>query len=239
MKSVVSKNRIWELDFVKGVAIILVVIIHTIVFINDYSHVFIAFTPFTWFVKRRMGAIFVLISGICTALSTKNTFKRGLVVFGCGMLISVLRLILYKQTGNPYDLTFWGVLHLIGLCMMLYPIVKHIPNALLGILAVAIIVYGYYLNELEFTTNPYLFPLGLTTLNFDEWDWFPVFPHLGWFMLGVWIRRTLYKNNQSLIPSLSEKIPVINFFCWCGKKSLLIFMIHQPVCYVIARFVIK
>ena len=239
MQDCLNKNRIWELDFIKGVAIILVVIIHAVVYINDYSSLYIAFTPFTWFVKRRMGVIFVLVSGICTALSTKNTFKRGLVVFGCGMLISVLRLILYKQTGNPYDLSFWGVLHLIGLCMMLYPLMKRFPNALLGILAVAIIVYGYYLNELEFTTNPYLFPLGLTTLNFDEWDWFPVFPHLGWFMLGVFLRNTLYKSSKSLIPALSENVPGISFFCWCGRKSLWIFMLHQPICFVIARYIIK
>ena len=123
-----SNKRIWELDFIKGVAIIAFVVIHAIVFINDYSSMHIAFTPVTWFIKKRTGAIFVLVSGICTALSTKNTFKRGLVVFGCGVLITLARLALYNQSGNKYDLTFWGVLHLIGLCMMLYPLIKHIPN---------------------------------------------------------------------------------------------------------------
>ncbi|MDO5331207.1 MAG: heparan-alpha-glucosaminide N-acetyltransferase [Bacillota bacterium] len=232
-----SNKRIWELDFVKGVAIIAVVIIHAVVFINDYSSMHIPFTEVTWFIKKRFGAIFVLVSGICTALSTKNTFKRGLVVFGCGMIISLARLALYNQTQNPYDLTFWGVLHLIGFCMMLYPLIKHIPTPLLFILAVGIIVYGYYLNEAEFTLNPYLYPIGLTTIDFDQWDWFPVLPHLGWFMLGVWIRKTLYKDNESKIPSLSEKTPVINFFCWCGRNSLWIFMIHQPVCYIIAKLI--
>lgn len=239
MKTALEQKRIWELDFVKGVAIIAVVIIHAVVFLNDYSSMSIPFTPVTWFIKKRCGAIFVLVSGICTALSTKNTLKRGFVVFGCGMIISLARLALYNQTHNPYDLTFWGVLHLIGFCMMLYPLVKHIPNALVGILAIAIIVYGYYLNEFEFTTNPYLFPLGLTTLNFDEWDWFPVFPHLGWFMLGVFLRNTLYKSSKTLILAISENAAVIRFFCWCGRNSLWIFMIHQPICFVIAKYIIK
>ena len=239
MESISPKKRIWELDFIKGVAILLVVIIHAVVFINDYSSMHIAFTPFTWFVKKRGGAIFVLVSGICTALSTKSTVKRGLAVFGFGLLISLARLLLYRQTGNPYDLTFWGVLHLIGFCMILYPLMKRIPKPLLIVLSVGIIVYGYYLNEFTFTNNPYLYPLGLTTLSFDQWDWFPVLPHMGWFMLGVFLRETVYKDGKSRIRTSLEENLIIRFFCWCGRNSLWIFLFHQPICYFAARYIIK
>ena len=50
-----------------------------------------------------------------------------------------------------------------------------------------------------------------------------------WFLLGAVIGRTAYRKKQSLLPRVNAANPVIRFFSFCGRHSLLIYMLHQPV----------
>ena len=58
------------------------------------------------------------------------------------------------------------------------------------------------------------------------WGWLRGF---GWFLLGAVIGRTAYRKKQSLLPRVNAANPVIRFFSFCGRHSLLIYMLHQPV----------
>ena len=48
-------------------------------------------------------------------------------------------------------------------------------------------------------------------------------------LLGAVIGRTAYRKKQSLLPRVNAANPVIRFFWFCGRHSLLIYMLHQPV----------
>ena len=86
---------------------------------------------------------------------------------------------------------------------------------------------GLYFKGLT-VESPYLFPIGLTDKYFRSSDYFPLLPHLGFFLLGSVLGKTLYRRKESLLPALDGK-PVINFFQWCGRQSLWIYLIHQPI----------
>ena len=58
---------------------------------------------------------------------------------------------------------------------------------------------------------------------------FPPLPGFGWLLLGAGIGRTAYRKKQSLLPRVNAANPVIRFFSFCGRHSLLIYMLHQPV----------
>ena len=45
------------------------------------------------------------------------------------------------------------------------------------------------------------------------------------FLLGALAGRTLYAGGQSLLPNLSPN----RFLCFCGKHSLSIYLLHQPI----------
>ena len=74
-------------------------------------------------------------------------------------------------------------------------------------------------------TAPYLYPLGLTAPNFESADYFPLFPYLGYFLLGAAFGKTRYKSRETLFPNF----PPQRFLCLCGRHSLLIYLIHQPI----------
>ena len=77
--------------------------------------------------------------------------------------------------------------------------------------------------------TPWLFPLGLTTGDFASSDYFPLLPFLGFFLLGTVLGRTVYSKKQTLLPRVNSKNFLLRFLQWCGRQSLWIYLLHQPV----------
>ena len=80
-------------------------------------------------------------------------------------------------------------------------------------------------------------PLGLYWQGFTSSDYFPLLPHLGFFLIGAALGKTLYKRRTSLLPKVKDTNPILRFLRFCGKHSLWIYLLHQPVisgvCYLL------
>ena len=76
---------------------------------------------------------------------------------------------------------------------------------------------------------PWLFPLGLTTAEFASSDYFPLLPNLGWFLTGALLGRTVYRKGESLLPRVPSGAAPVRALAWCGRQSLLLYLLHQPV----------
>ena len=228
-------KRIWELDALRGIAIVLVCVLHAFKFLNTFTSIQIPLSPFVSAVAQYGGTIFIILSGICVAFSKSST-KRGIIVFLCGMFLTITTYAL-AETGleSQKILMQWTVLHLIGLGMILYPVFRKWSCAVQLILAVVIIVLGYIIQANVYVKNPYLFPLGFRTRWFTAFEWRPVLPNLGWFLLGIGLKPILYPDNVSLMPKITEYTPGINVLCTIGRYSLHIYMIHQIVYYVLIK----
>ena len=227
-----SRNkRITELDSARGIAILLVVLVHTFSFGKQFGGWDFEWTGFFWAVKHYGGAFFVLLSGVCVTLGSKSV-RRGIIVFLLGMTLTGATTWLYLSgREDEHVLIQWGVLHCIGMCMILWPLFKKLPPWLRMAMGVVIICVGYYLRSQVHVRNPWLFPLGLRTWHFVAMDYFPLMPHLGWFLLGSGLGSLIYKDRKPLFPSLKPGV-----FAFCGRHSLEIYMIHQPLLYIFFRF---
>ncbi len=124
---------------------------------------------------------------------------------------------------------YYGVLHCLGTCMLLWPLFKKLPTPALLVLGLAMAVYGEYLRPIAYPWATWLFPLGFKGYGFASSDYFPLLPNLGYFLLGSVLGRWLYRQKQSLLPRVNAQTPVIRFFRFCGEHSLLIYMVHQPI----------
>ena len=233
-----QNKRIWELDALRGIAIICVVIVHVFSFLDQFSSLIISWSPFMYGVRQYGGTVFVVLSGLCASFRTKPDSRRGLVVLGCAFALTAVTAALYLTgTEDETVLIQWGVLHTIGLSMLLYNCYSRLSDVPLCILALAIIGFGYYAYFNIRVESQWLFIFGLRPYPFYTMDYFPLCPHLGWYMLGTFIGRKLYKDKKTLFELKNGGNAVVDFLCFCGRNSLLIYMVHLPICYVIANLI--
>lgn len=131
---------------------------------------------------------------------------------------------------------YFGVLHCLGICMLLWPAAKKLPAWALG-LGAALAAGGLYIRGLPPVHTPYLVPFGLVPTGFASSDYFPLLPNLGFFLLGAFLGRTLYREKESLLPRVPADNLILHFLQLCGRHSLWIYLLHQPllsgVCYLL------
>ncbi len=224
------KKRIWELDAFRGIFILGMVLVHLFYDLIDFYQVTSADSLGIYsFFLNWGGILFFLISGICVTFSG-HYLRRGIAVFLFGMLCTaVTSTLVLLDFADPSLTIYFGVLHCLGMCMLLWPLFKKCPVWLLCLLSAAIIALGLYADGHIRVDFPWLVPLGLIPHGFTSSDYFPLFPNLGYFLAGAVLGKTLYARQETLFPQVDPQKPLIRFLLFCGKHSLTIYLLHQPV----------
>jgi uncharacterized membrane protein len=233
--------RFWEVDFLRGLAVVLMIVYHTI-FDLDYFGIHSHFldSGFWLYLSRLAAIIFILLVGVSLVLSYKRAcelgndkrfmfklFIRGSKIFFLGLLITF---ITYLLVGEGYII--FGVLHFIGFAIIIsFPFLRfYILNI---VLALFFIVVGLYIQQT--TLNfPWLLWLGFSFKEFYTLDFFPLFPWFGVTLMGISLGNYLYRNykRRFKLPDLSSLI-LVRSFAILGRKSLMIYLFHQPIVVVI------
>ena len=174
-------KRIWELDALRGLALLGMMGIHFVYDLVDLFGVWNWQQP-AWylFFKNNYGAVFFLISGISVTLGS-HPVKRGAQVFLCGFLCTGVTLGMYLLGfAGKGIIIYMGVLQCLGLCMMLWPLFRRCPDWALAALGLAMMIAGWYLRTQSFPfwlLTPGLCPLRLHLLRlFPPASQFWVFP---------------------------------------------------------------
>ena len=234
-----AKGRLWEIDFLRGIAVVMMIVFHFLYDLNYFAgHSLALWTGFWWIFARATATIFVFLVGISLHLSysrakvklsesglTRKYVKRGFRVFGWGLLITGLTWLLLGGVG-----TIWfGVLHLIGISIILArPLLKYrMLNLILGLVFV---VVGLNLATMVFGF-PWLLPLGLMPASFYTLDYTPILPWFGIVLLGLFTGKVIYpvgrlKTRKKPRPAAPRTARPV---CFIGMHSLLIYLLHQPV----------
>lgn len=222
-----EKKRIWELDAARGLCIIGVIIVHLLF---DLRELFgLRFDTPLWFdmIQKYGGILFIVLSGICITLG-KHHVIRGLIVAFCAGIITLVTLLMFRKEDGLY--IFFGILHLLAFCMLTYGAYRRLPWPVILVIGIAAVAAGIWFTTLT-VEQRFLFPIGLTYKGFMAGDYFPIFPNVGYFMIGVVLGRTVYKKKKTLFPKANENNVFIRFFSFFGRHSLLIYLVHQPLIY--------
>ena len=223
------KKRIWELDALRGLCILGVIAVH-LIFDITYLYRLVDWQLPQGFLTLQHwgGVIFVLLSGACVTLGGRSV-KRGLVVFGCGMAVTAVTAgMCFLNMASIGIIIYFGALHCLGVCMMLWPLFRKQHWISLLSLGAVLVAFGFVLSQMR-SENLWLMPLGLVTADFATGDYFPLLPHLGFFLAGAAFGRLLYPQKQTLFPKVNEHAPVLRFLQFCGRHSLWIYLLHQPI----------
>lgn len=224
------KTRIWELDALRGLCVLAMVGVHLLF---DLTELFglLAWQPGPGFslLKQWGGTVFFLLSGCCATLSRRGT-RRGLSVLLCGGAVSAVTGVpvllgwLSEQLWIPF-----GALHCLGTCMLLWSGLKKANRWFLWALTALSIGLGLYFMTLPGVSFPWLLPLGLYPRDFSSPDYFPLFPYLGFFLLGAFAGKALYPTRRTLLPNAQADHPALKFLQWTGRCALPIYLFHQPI----------
>lgn len=234
-------ERFWEIDFLRGIAIIMMIIFHIL-----FDLVFFKIVKFNLYSGPNLlflysiGILFLLLVGISLCLSysrVKNILskrqiwlkfiKRGTMIFCLGLIITI---ITWFYLGRGFII--FGVLHCIGLSIIFsIPFLKYkFRNLFLGVIFIFI---GIVLKTMVFNFYWFLW-LGFVPSRFYTVDYFPILPWFGVILIGIFIGNILYtdyKRNYYIIDFSKNKI--VKIFCFLGRYSLVIYFIHQPLIFIL------
>ena len=195
-----AKERITEIDVLRTIAIVMMIIYHTAFDLRSFYSWDIDLFGRSWEVFRVITvSAFLLASGMSSQLSSRP-LRRAAIVLGYALLISAVTYIY-----DPNTFIYFGILHCIGFGMLLLIPLKKLKEFCIP-LGVAILFLP--------TPNP-LAP----TL-----DCYPLFPWVGLMMIGAGIGHFLYIRNSFIIHNSKFKILALP-----GRYALLIYMVHQPI----------
>ena len=224
------KKRVWELDAFRGLCVLGMVIVHFVYDLIDlYALVDWEYPEWFLFVMKWGGLLFILISGICATLGRRSV-RRGVIVILCGMICTAVTYGMYRF-GLAWKgiIIYFGVLHCLGTCMILWWAFKKLPPWALAVFGVVLAAAGLQLQEMTFDVSMWWMPLGFVSSSFSSSDYFPLLPNFGFFLLGAAAGKTVYRKKESLLPKVNEKKGILAFLCGCGKHSLWIYLLHQPI----------
>jgi uncharacterized membrane protein len=231
----VPRGRFQWLDTLKGVALIAMASYHTMWDLADFGYLDAAFPSTGWprLYARAIASSFLLISGFSLVLAHGNGIrwksfgKRLAIVIGAAALVTVATYFVI-----PQGFIFFGILHEIALASVIGLLFLRLPWPM-TVLAAAIIIAlpNYYLQPSDSFNAPWLWWVGLSTRTHTSFDYVPVLPWLGAFLLGVAlgkigaIRDWLRQNARGITPAKPWTAPL----AFLGRHSLVFYLVHQPV----------
>ena len=230
-------HRFWEIDTLRGIAIILMIYFHFLYDLNLFGVTNLSlYTGFFLFLAYGTASIFIILFGISLTIkfnrlkkiSQSTSFVINFLIRGIKILILgfIITFITYLYIPNRY--VIFGILQFIGLSLIIsYPFLKlQKSNVILG---VSLILLGVFLRM--FTVKFWWgLPIGFIPTEFSSVDYFPLIPWFGIVLLGIAIGNTLYKDRKRKyrLNDYSKRFP-IPFLCFLGRNSLIIYFFHQPI----------
>jgi uncharacterized membrane protein len=230
-----ARMRLWEIDCARGVAILMMIVYHTVFDLAFFSVYPVQATTGFWrSFAFCTASLFLLIAGVSLVVSraraaaflqgfalTKKFLMRGTGIFALGLLVTFATWLYL-----PDQFVVFGILHLIGVSVAVTPLFVQFGrvNIALGTL---FLVAGPYVAALS--GPAFLLPLGIMPPGFASVDYTPLVPWLGMVLIGMGAGEILYAGGERrfALRPLPDALAVPLSFL--GRHSLVIYLVHQPV----------
>lgn len=240
-------------DCIRGITLISMILYHAC-----WDAVYIVGADWPWYLsqasyiwQQSICWTFIFLSGFCVPFS-KRLLKRGLTVFGAGALVMLVTNLLL-----PEDRVIFGVLTLIGSCMLMMIPIRKITEtggnaAALFAVSIVLFILCKDINAGEIGTgmlhrilpvipkwtvtvpsglyrNLFTAYLGFPPANFYSTDYFSILPWCFLYLSGYAFHLILRDAGMMDSPVFRTDIRPLSFL---GRHSLMIYLLHQPVLYL-------
>lgn len=235
-------NRLHFLDTLRGWCLLNMIAYHglwNLVYLFDMDLDWYTGRP-GYFWQQSICWTFLILSGFCWSMS-RSHLRRGALVFGGGMLVSLVTCLLM-----PENRIIFGILTCIGSCVLLLipldRLLKKVPAGIGAAVSFALFLLlrncswgtlgfeGLVIGRLPDVLYRNLLTayLGFPAPSFYSTDYFPLLPWLLLFLFGYFLYGILHERGLDRKLFSKGQIPLLN---WIGRHSLLVYLLHQPVLY--------
>lgn len=243
-KNIHKENRIDEIDFIRGIAIILMVFYHWFSLLDLRIKSNYTDNLFISLIGHFARTSFIILVGISSELSKQNTknndkyidkqLDRVLYLVIYALLITIISRIAY-----PDMYIRFGILHYMSVALFLLTFMSLIPEDFPVILGIFMLfTYVFYMQDKR-SNNIFLNAIGFTP-NYNTIDYFPIFRWFWLSSIGLYIGKNIYNDGKRTYPSpyfnkniISKNLVII------GKYSLEIYLLHLPIIYFIQYLIYK
>ncbi len=227
-------SRYWEIDCLRGLSIVAMVIYHEIWNLSFFGLV-------DWYIPgpgfqaaaRSIGTSFLTIVGISLYISFHRRQlagqdpRRRLALRGLKLLLwaAVVTSVTVFFLDNP---VYFGILHLISAASLLSIPVLPSPK-IAGILGLLILVCDFAAPPLN-AASPWLLPLGVARVRYAMADYYPLVPWLGVVYIGIYVGSLAYPlaARRAGVRMQPDSYAVSTLVA-LGRRSLVIYLAHQPI----------
>lgn len=225
-------HRLWEVDVVRGIAIVLMVIYHLAWDLWGLAGWPIDMYSLFWRTWQRITAgTFIGLVGVSLHLryqrmhrqgkvSSLPVYRRALTIFTWGIVISIATYFF-----QPEMYIRFGILHFIGTAIFLaWPLAR---ASWLSLFLGSVLLL---LPNLPWRhQSPWLEWVGMAQFPRPAFDYFPLVPWLGLVLLGIFFGHLLWPRGQRRFPLPLQTPGPLRWLQLAGQNALLLYLIHQPV----------
>ncbi len=243
-----SAGRFAELDAARGIAILMMIVFHTVFDLYFFKIYPVNVSGGFWrYFAFSTASLFLLIAGISLSVSHSRAvrlagegapgrlavkfLKRGAGIFAWGLVVT-LATWLYLGQG----FVIFGILHAIGVSIMLSPLFFRFRSGNILIGAV-VIVTGLALAYAGISGPLWLCPIGIHPPSFSSVDYTPLFPWFGLVLIGLGTGERIYPDGRRSFTVPAIPGGVLSPLAFLGRHSLAIYLVHQPVIIVLLQLV--
>ncbi|MBS3765158.1 DUF1624 domain-containing protein [Candidatus Bipolaricaulota bacterium] len=241
-----NKRRFSEIDVVRGVAVVGMVIYHVLFDLSllGLIDLRISRTAFEILAWATAGTFFTVV-GISLYISFSRTrsvgpeqdgllgkyLVRGAKLVAWGLGITLVSYLLY-----PDFAVFFGALHFIGVSVVLsyffleltFDFRKSVFLFLVFSMALLLFALSGAVRGSR-VEHPFLLWIGMVPQGFQSLDYFPLLPWFGFVVGGLAIGELLYPGGRRSYDFYAFENRPLEFL---GRYSLIIYLAHQPLIYL-------
>ena len=223
MTQISTKKRYLEVDFIRGIALLLMVAFHLCFDLNYFHYIDIDIRHgLDWrYFRYLILSLFIGTVGISLVLANqehinyKKVALRAAKLLLASILISIASYIL-----NPNMWIYFGVIHFILVGSLLGLLFIRIPTLSLVLGIIVIALFNLELINMHWLYNDFRIPLHLPKYTEDLVQFVPWFALI---LIGIFIGK-----KRWFIFNLKES-PIVNPIIFLGRHALIIYLVHQPI----------
>jgi len=236
-------ERYWEIDIVRGIAVVTMIIFHAAFDLNFFGVLPLNVSSgFLRMLAYLTASTFIFLVGLSFTISyaraserlagrdlTLKYVRRGLTIFGYGLVITA---VTWFFLPNVYIV--FGILHFIGVAILIAPLFARFGATNLILASIACLVAGYATNAIP---GPWpLLWLGTHPESFASLDYVPLLPWFGLVLAGMAFGHLYYPDGRRGFVLTTREPRLAHPLSFLGRHSLLIYFLHQPILLLLTAF---